>query len=177
MSEPGKMIVRAAADGDIEEICGIYNHYVERTHITFEEQPVGNDVMRSRVAGVVGHLPWLVCLSRGKVIGYAYGSRWKERSAYRFSVESTVYVANDSVGRGVGRALYQVLLKELAKHGCHTILAGIALPNEASVAFHERFGFTKAAHLSEVGSKFGRWIDVGYWQWLPSRFERQEAKH
>ncbi|HEX8606942.1 MAG TPA: GNAT family N-acetyltransferase [Pseudoduganella sp.] len=122
--------------------------------------------MRGRIAAVQdGGLPWLVLETAGGVVaGYAYATRWRVRHAYRFSVETTVYLAHDSTGKGYGTALYTALLQRLREAGCHLAIGGIALPNEASVALHERLGYRKVAHFGEVGRKFDRWIDVGYWE-------------
>jgi phosphinothricin acetyltransferase len=109
-------------------------------------------------------LPWLVAEEDGTVVGYAYATKWRTRPAYRQSVEVTVYVASDRRRRGIGSVLYDSLLDELRDHGIHAAIGGIALPNPASVALQEKFGFEKVAHFAEVGFKFGKWIDVGYWQ-------------
>jgi phosphinothricin acetyltransferase len=100
------------------------------------------------------------------VQGFAYASKWKGRCAYRYSVESTAYLADCSTGRGIGTRLYEALFTELRKSKMHVVMAGIALPNDASIALHEKLGFEKVAHFREVGWKFGKWIDVGYWQLL-----------
>jgi L-amino acid N-acyltransferase YncA len=110
------------------------------------------------------NLPWLVAQRDGVLIGYAYAGLWRERHAYRFSVESSVYVAIDAGVRGVGSALYASLFDLLRLAGYHTVLGVIALPNAASVALHEKFGMRQVAHFKEVGFKFGRWHDVGNWQ-------------
>jgi len=120
--------------------------------------------MERRVNQVTAKFPWIVYEEKGIVIGYAYASSWKERSAYRFSVEGTVYLDKDQIGRGIGIKLYEHLLHELEKNNIHYIIGGISLPNEASVALHERLGFRKCAHFKEVGRKFNQWIDVGYWE-------------
>lgn len=158
--------IRDASAADAARLAAIYNHYVARTVVTFEVDPVETDEMRGRVAAVQGDgLPWLVAADdAGDVIGYAYATRWRARAAYRHSVESSIYLAPDAVGRGVGRSLYQRLLERLRADGLHTVIGGAALPNPASVALHEALGFTRVAHLREVGRKFDRWIDVGYWQ-------------
>ena len=111
-------------------------------------------------------LPWLVREVDGRIGAYAYATPWRPRSAYRFSVEVTVYVADDARGQGHGRALYTELFAQLKALGRHAVLAGITLPNDASIALHEAMGMTKVAHLPEVGFKFGRWLDVGYWHRL-----------
>lgn len=157
-------MIRRAITEDAAQICDIYNHYVQQTTITFEEQPVASEEMEQRISEVVKDLPWLVWEEDGTIRGFAYASKWKGRCAYRFSVESTVYVHPESQGRGMGSKLYQELLFHLRDLGMHTVLAGIALPNEASIGLHKRFGFEKIAHFKEVGWKLQKWIDVGYWQ-------------
>jgi phosphinothricin acetyltransferase len=102
----------------------------------------------------------------GSVIGYAYATRWRARPAYRHAVESTVYLDPAAAGQGLGARLYRQLLKQLQAGGLHTVIAGIAQPNERSVALHERLGFRKVAHFAQVGRKFDRWVDVAYWQLL-----------
>jgi phosphinothricin acetyltransferase len=161
---PGTTIrVAAAADG--AALARIYNHYITHTVVTFEEAPVSDADMSARVAEIsAAKLPWLVAQSPQGVSGFAYASRWKGRCAYRYSVESTVYLEPSAVGQGLGTALYSVLLTRLRELGCHTAIGGIALPNEASVALHEKLGMRKVAHFAEVGFKLGRWVDVGYWQ-------------
>jgi L-amino acid N-acyltransferase YncA len=133
--------------------------------VTFEEEPVAESEISRRMEEVRrARLPWLVAERSGAVVGYAYAAPWRPRRGYRFSAEVTVYVAPGEAGRGIGSLLYSDLFDELRKCGVHVALGGIALPNDASVALHEKFGFKKTAHLEEVGFKFDRWIDVGYWQ-------------
>ncbi|MDZ4773600.1 MAG: arsinothricin resistance N-acetyltransferase ArsN1 family B [Planctomycetota bacterium] len=159
------MIVRSATQIDAPAIASLYSHYVLTTVISFEEAPVSEHEMWTRVSEVQGQgLPWLVAESAGVVVGFAYASKWKARAAYRFSVECSVYVAPHSARSGIGTRLYEPLLAELTRLGLHSVIGGIALPNDASVALHEKLGFVKTAHFLEVGFKFGRWIDVGYWQ-------------
>lgn len=157
--------VRAAETDDAAGIAEIYNHYISESVITFEEEQVTAAEIARRVAEVRStSLPWLVAASDGRVTGYAYAAPWKTRSAYRFSVETTVYVAPECAGCGIGSLLYGQLIPMLPARDIHGVIGGIALPNEASVALHEKFGFRKVAHFREVGFKFNRWIDVGYWQ-------------
>ena len=135
----------------------IYNHYIRETIVTFEEQEITAADMAGRVAAVAASgLPWLVAESAGVIVGYAYADRWKQRSAYRHSVESTIYLHAEHLGAGVGTLLYKQLLAALPS-SVHVCIGGIALPNTASVALHERLGFAKAAHFHEVGRKFQRW--------------------
>jgi phosphinothricin acetyltransferase len=110
------------------------------------------------------NLPWLVAAVDNDVLGYAYASKWKGRCAYRFAVESTVYLAAARKGQGIGKALYTALIDQLRANRLHTVIGGVALPNHASVMLHERMGFKKVAHFEQVGFKQNRWIDVGYWQ-------------
>ena len=158
-------LIRPATDADAESIAGIYNHYVENTVISFEESVVSADEMAGRIADVAAaSLPWLVAERNGKVVGYAYATKWKTRDAYRFSAECTVYLAPGVVGAGLGSELYAALFAELRSRQLHVAIACIALPNAASIALHEKMGMTQVAHFKEVGYKFGRWVDIGYWQ-------------
>ncbi|MDE2427912.1 MAG: N-acetyltransferase [Burkholderiales bacterium] len=156
--------IRHASAADAEAICQIYNHYVATTHISFEEAPVAVAEMAQRIGDVSARLPWLVLEQGGQLLGYAYATPWRVRSAYRFSVESSVYVSPQHGRRGIGAALYQALIAALRTRGIRVVLGGIAQPNAASVALHEHMGFQKVAHFNEVGYKFGQWIDVGYWE-------------
>jgi phosphinothricin acetyltransferase len=159
------VLIRDATPDDGAHLATIYNPYVTSTVITFEELPVSADEMGDRVAAVRGAgLPWLVAVADGVILGYAYAGPWRSRAAYRHSVESAVYVRESAAGRGVGTALYGHLFERLRTHGIHAVMAGIALPNDASVALHEKLGMVKVAHFSEVGFKLGRWVDVAYWQ-------------
>lgn len=157
--------IRPAGAADAERICEIYNHYIATTTISFEEEPVAPADMAQRIADVAAaKLPWLAMLDADRLIGYAYATKWRARAAYRFAVESSVYLDPHHAGKGAGTALYDALLAELRQRELHLVIGGIAQPNAASVRLHERLGFEKVAHFSEVGLKFGRWIDVGYWQ-------------
>ena len=158
-------MIRNAQPNDAAPIAEIYNHYVLNTTITFEEQPVTAPQMAERMAEVqAAGLPWLVAEREGQVLGYAYACKWKARSAYRHSVECSVYLDRQAVGGGVGSSLYEALFAELKSRGLHVVIGGIALPNEGSIALHEKFGLRKVAQFEEVGFKFGRGVDVGYWQ-------------
>lgn len=149
--------------GDVPAICDIYNHYVDTSIITLEEAPVSVDEMTSRVTSCMQSFPWLVCEAGDRIVGYAYANRWHGRSGYRYSVEVTVYVRQGEGRKGYGQALYAELFRMLAGR-YHAVVAGVSLPNEGSVRLHEKFGFRKVAHFPEVGRKFDRWVDVGYWQ-------------
>lgn len=158
-------MIRAITPRDIPALCVIYNHYIVDTVVSFEEVPVTAAEFAARIAHVrEAGLPWLVAEKSGEVVGYAYASAWKERSAYRFCAEVSVYLAPAHTGNGWGTRLYTALFAELARTPVRMVIGGIALPNAASVALHEKFGMKQVSHFFEVGYKFGRWIDVGYWQ-------------
>jgi len=157
-------MIRPAGTGDAAAVAAIYNHYVATTIISFEEHAVAPDEMAQRIRDVTASLPWLVHEEDGRVTGYAYATRWRVRSAYRFSAETSVYVEAGRGGKGIGTALYKALLEELRRREIHMAIGGIAQPNPASVALHESLGFEKVAHFKEVGRKFERWVDVGYWE-------------
>jgi L-amino acid N-acyltransferase YncA len=159
--------IRAAVEADAPTLAGIYNPYVIETTVTFEETALIPPEMAVRVTAAdrVG-LPFLLAHAGGVPLGFAYASRWKARCAYRHTAETTVYVSRDYWRCGIGSALYTRLLAHLQHAGIHAAIGGIALPNESSVALHERLGFVEVARFREVGFKFNRWIDVGYWQRL-----------
>ena len=159
-------MIRLATTADAAAIAAIYNHYVSSSTITFEEQAVGIDEMAQRIASVGEQLPWYGFERDGEIRGYAYATPWRARSAYRFSVESTVYVAHQCVGQGIGRQLYSTLIDDLRHRQLQVVIGGIAQPNDGSVALHERLGFEKVAMFKRVGRKFDQWIDVGYWELL-----------
>jgi len=162
----GKIVIRFIEDQDIEEVVGIYNHYIANTVITFEEDLVSAGNMLSRIEKIrADNLPWLVAESeKGTVVGYAYASKWRERFSYRFSVEVTVYLSPDAKQKGIGSKLYEGLFAELKSRSIHTVIGGITLPNPASIALHEKFKMKQVAHFKDVGFKFNQWLDVGYWQ-------------
>ena len=161
------MIIRPAKLSDAAAIADIYNHYIEHTDVTIEETLITAGEIASRINTTLSHnLPWLVYEEAGKIIGYAYASKWASRAAYRFSVEVTVYLHHELGGNGFGTQLYRQLFSELKALGYHAVIGGITLPNPASVALHEKMGMTQAGRFNEVGFKFGRRLDVGYWQGL-----------
>lgn len=160
------MLIRTAETDDAVEIAYIYNYYIATSHATFEVEPVdGAEIERRLADAVSGGYAFLVAEEDGEVIGYAYSHEFRSRCAYEQTAEVSIYLKPGHDGKRVGSTLYERLFAELLDAGrYHAIIAGIALPNEASIALHEKFGMTKVAHFSEVGRKFGRWIDVGYWQ-------------
>jgi L-amino acid N-acyltransferase YncA len=157
-------MLRICTPSDAGQICEIYNHYVRETVVTFEESPVSEANMAQRITDVTLRLPWLVWETDGAIVGYAYAAPWKARAAYRHSVESSVYLAPQATGRGLGSQLYAALIAELRQRGLHCVIGGAALPNPASVSLHEKLGFRKVAEFPQVGFKFGRWVNVAYWE-------------
>jgi len=159
------LTIRSAMPTDAHPIAEIYNHYVLNTVVSFEEQAVSTAEMKTRVEEIAAaQLPWLVAEIAGKVIGFAYASKWKGRCAYRKSVETTIYLRADNCERGTGTQLYQALIERVRELGYHTAIGGIALPNQRSVSLHEKLRFRKVAHFEQVGYKQDRWVDVAYWQ-------------
>ena len=159
-------MIRTVKFDDIDQICNIYNYYVENTIITFEEKPVTYQEMEIRIKDITASFPWYVYEEKGKIIGYTYAGKWKERCAYRYTVESTVYLENNCIGKGIGSCLYKALLDDLKEREIHAVVGVIALPNEKSQKIHETFGFKKVAQFEEVGYKFNKWIDVESWELL-----------
>ena len=159
----GAVQVRLFQPGDEHAIADIYNHYILNTTVTFEEVPLSPEQMRERIETYRAHHPWLVCVVDGRVAGYAYGAKFHARAAFRHTLEASVYLRAGMERRGLGRALYQALMPMLQAQGCHTLIAVISLPHEASVALHESLGFTPSGRLPQVGHKFGQWLDIGYW--------------
>lgn len=159
------MRLRAATPGDAAALAAIYAGYVTGSTITFELEAPGADEMRARIEAVAGRFPWIVAEEAdGTVAGYAYACPFRARAAYRFAVETTVYLMPEAAGRGLGTALYRPLLRTLEAQGYTQAIAAIALPNDASVRLHERLGFAHAGTYAQVGYKLGRWLDVGLWQ-------------
>jgi phosphinothricin acetyltransferase len=157
-------IRRASAD-DAAAIASIYAPYVEASVVSFETVAPDETEMRQRIAALGDHYPWLVgCDEEGAILGYAYGCAFRTRPAYRFAVETTVYVAEGAHRRGVGSKLYGTLLALLEAQGFTQAIGAITTPNEASIRLHESLGFTRAGTYESVGFKLGEWRSVGLWQ-------------
>ena len=163
-STSAAMTIRVATAADAEAVAAIYAPYVMQTAISFEETAPSPAEMAARMAKVLPTHPFLVFEESGRILGYAYGGAHNERAAYRWSANVSVYVAVDAHRRGIGRALYARLIDMLRRQGFHSLYGGITLPNAKSVGLHEAMGFTHVGIYREVGFKFGRWHDVGYWR-------------
>ena len=162
-------MIRPVQSSDARAIRDIYNYYIEHTVITFEEDILSADEMETRIRKISAAYPFLVMEDDGEISGYAYANTWKERSAYRYSAELSIYFKNSSRGRGRGHELLCALLEEIRGTKLHVLIAGIALPNEASVRLFEKSGFKKIGQFNEVGFKSGRRLDVGYWELILQR--------
>lgn len=159
------MRIRTANPDDAAAVQAIYAPVVRDTPISFETEPPAVDEMRRRIVDTLAQFPWLVALDESDAVcAYVYAGRYAERLAYRWSVTVTAYVRADRRGRGVGRALYGELLRQLTDLGYCQAYAGITLPNDASVALHESVGFERVGVFANAGHKLGRWHDVGWWQ-------------
>ena len=156
------VLVRLAGPADAAPIAAIYRTFVETSHFTFEEVAPDAAEMASRMANPIH--PWLVAEEAGRVLGYASASAMRNRAAYRWSVETGIYLIADARGKGIGRELLGAHLDLLERQGFVTAIAGIALPNEASVALHEKLSFVLSGVERGVGFKLGQWVDVGRWQ-------------
>jgi phosphinothricin acetyltransferase len=160
----GRRTIRFARPGDFAAVCSIVNVYIATSTVNFRTEPqTPEEWERSWAAGRDRH-PWYVAEVDGVVSGVAYSSPWNTRAAYDWTAETTVYVDERQRGRGLGGALYTELLKTLETQGYRSAIAVVALPNDASVALHESFGFRFAGRVEAAGHKFGAWHDVGFWQ-------------
>jgi phosphinothricin acetyltransferase len=158
------VVIREVRDADAPYIAEIYNHYIVSSAISFEEQPVSGAEIKRRIDQVLDSgFPWLVAIENDTLVGYAYANHWKMRSAYRFTVESSVYLSHQLTGKGRGKALYLELLAQLRARAFANVIGVIALPNRASIHLHESLGFIKVGEFPNIGVKFGEKRSVGYW--------------
>ena len=157
------MVIRVATEQDLASIKAIYDHQVETGISTFDTSPPPLEYWRARLTSTQSGDHLLVAERGRAVVGYAYSASYRTRPAYARTRETSVYLAADAVGQGLGRALYDDLLARLRADGMHVALAVIALPNPASEALHRAYGFERVGVLPEVGYKFDRWIDTTFW--------------
>ena len=155
------MAIRPARDEDFDAITAITNHYITTTSIHFAYEPLPVAELRAMWKP---RFPWLVTEVDGEVLGYAKAGTWRERKAYDWTVETGIYLAPEARGKGLGKPLYLALLDELTARGFHSVVAGITLPNDPSIALHEQLGFTACGVVEEAGWKHGSWHAVGFWQ-------------
>ena len=157
------MNIRIARSSDASDIAAIYAPIVRDTVISFEADPPSSEDMAARISAIIQTHPWLVAEDQGRVTAYAYGSPHRGRTAYQWSSDVSVYVGEHARRTGTGRALYAQLFEILKQQGMATLYAGVTLPNEASVGFHENLGFEPVGIYRNVGFKSGAWRDVGWW--------------
>jgi phosphinothricin acetyltransferase len=158
------MLVRSATAEDLPAINDIYNHYVRETHVTFDVVEGQRDIEWLSHYADSGRHRVFVAVDGDHVLGFTTSSRWRPKAAYDTSVETSVYCDPKHVGEGIGKALYSALFAALENEDVHRAYAGIALPNDASIALHERFGFKQVALFTEQGHKFGRYWDVAWFE-------------
>ena len=168
-----KARIRLATPDDARQVLDIYAPLVRESPTSFELEPPSAEEVARRVSKCVEYAPWLACERGGVLLGYAYAGRWRERPAYRWSIETSVYVRGGERGRGLGRALYTALLAAVRLQGFYNAYAGITLPNAPSVRLHEALGFEPVGVYRRAGYKLGAWHDVGWWQ-LALRAPRAE---
>jgi L-amino acid N-acyltransferase YncA len=156
--------IRVAELGDAQQVLEIYAPFCIATPVSFETEVPSVEEMRRRIAATLEFFPWLIAEDGGRVLGYAYASRHRERAAYRWSADVSAYVREGERGKGIGRALYTPLFAILRLQGIYNVLAGITLPNDGSVALHEAVGLRRLGVYESIGYKCGAWHDVGWWQ-------------
>lgn len=156
--------VRLAAKTDAREILEIYEPSILSAAISFETELPSVEEMQKRIETILHNHPWIVCVVDGKIAGYVYGSKYRDREAYQWSCECTAYIHEQFKGKGIGKELYKLLFQLLKLQGFKTVYAVITLPNEASASLHEKCGFEKFAEYENVGYKFGQWHTVGWWK-------------
>ena len=157
-------VIRPAGENDARAVAEIYAPYVLETAITFETEPPTVAVMAERIRRTLEIHPWLVADRDGEIVGYAYAGKHRERAAYRWTVDVTVYVRGTARSRGVGQTLYRALLEVLRRQGFRSAFAEIVLPNAGSVRLHEAAGFKALGVHKDIGFKLGHWHDIGYWR-------------
>jgi phosphinothricin acetyltransferase len=168
-------MIRLATPADAAEILAIYAPYVRDTSFTFETEVPTEEAFADRIATYLQNYPWLVCEIDGIIAGYAYAARHRERVAYQWAVESSIYIHDNFQRAGIAKALYEALLTILKQQGFRNVYAVINLPNDRSVQFHERCGFTYFATYEKVGYKLGKWKNVGWWQCIINVYDQEPA--
>ena len=153
---------------DLNQLCNIYNHFVVNTTITFDTSIKTYEEFAEEMNEIIKEYPFLLVEQNDQILGYAFVSKWKSRRAYNYTVESSIYLDPGSHQKGIGSILYNELITEIKKSKIHSVIAGITLPNDISIRLHEKLGFTKIAQFKEVGYKFEKWLDVGYWELILS---------
>ncbi|MCF8272833.1 MAG: GNAT family N-acetyltransferase [Flavobacteriaceae bacterium] len=157
-------MIRNVHINDAKQLLDIYNYYVINTVVTFDLEALTLEMFKDKITTITSDYPFIVYEENHEILGYAYGSKFRPKSAYNHTIESTVYLKHGEQGKQIGSKLYSELLRLLKLQQAHVVLGVLTLPNDASVKLHEKFGFKQVAYLKEVGLKFGNWQDVGFWQ-------------
>ena len=157
-------MIRPLDVNDAQQLLDIYNYYVLNTSVTFDIEASTIENFKDKLNTIKSDYPFIVFEEDNKILGYAYGSKFRPKPAYNYVVESTVYVKHTAHGKQIGTKLYAELLQQLKNINLHTVLGVLTIPNDASIKLHEKFGFEQVANLREVGFKFGEWQHVGIWQ-------------
>ena len=168
-------MIRLASSNDANNILNIYSPYILDTSFTFETEVPSAEAFAERIENYLHYWPWLVCEIDGKIAGYAYGSKYRERTGYQWCVECSVYVHDDFQRMGIAKALYTALFEILKRQGYRNVYAVINLPNDKSVKLHESCGFKWFATYENVGYKLGKWKDVGWWQLVINEYNHEPA--
>ncbi len=157
-------MIRNVQIPDAEQIATIYNYYVKNSIVTFDKDVFTRHDFEERIKIISKEYPFIVYEKNNIILGYAYANKWREKPAYKHTVESTVYLKPSAFGKKIGTQLYKHLIDKLKTQKFKVIIGGLSLPNDASIKLHEKLGFKKVGHFKKVGKKFGKLIDVGFWQ-------------
>ena len=157
-------MIRNVQIKDAKQIVEIYNYYVLNSIVTLDLVPFSTQDFEEKIKTISSQFPFIVYEENDVLLGYAYANTFRTKPAYNNTVELTIYLKYDELGKQVGKKMYSELLDQLKKQNYHVVIGGLTLPNDASIKLHEKFGFEKVAHFKEVGYKFNKWHDVGFWQ-------------
>ncbi len=149
---------------DTQQLLDIYNYYVLNSVATFDIEPLAFETFSNKINSINKDFPFVVFEENNTILGFAYGSKFRPKPAYNSTVEVTVYIKHTAHGKQIGTKIYSELITRLKHQNFHSAIGVLTLPNEASVKLHEKFGFKQVAELKEVGFKFGKWQNVGFWQ-------------
>jgi L-amino acid N-acyltransferase YncA len=156
--------IRKVTINDALQIAIIYNYYVQNSVVTFDKLPFTKEDFEARIKAISSKFPFIVFEENNEVLGYAYADTWRTKPAYQHTAECTLYVKHNAFGKKIGSQLYSKLLDLLKAQGIKVVIGGLSLPNPESIGLHKKFGFRKVAHFEKVGEKFGKLIDVCFWQ-------------
>lgn len=157
-------MIRDVTINDVKQIVDIYNYYVLNSIVTLDLIPFSEQDFEEKIKIISSQFPFIVYEENNVLLGYAYSNTFRMKPAYNKTVELTIYLKHDELGKQIGKKMYSELLDRLKKQNYHVVIGGLTLPNDASIKLHENFGFEKVAHFKEVGYKFDKWHDVGFWE-------------